>query len=212
MNSTHDRAPFFFGQPFAHTHTPFFLPYIFALLPPVPPQVSFLRSKKRGGGNTSSRSNVFGLCSILVPFLNPNFERYQAVTEKGRCGARSGERNLRRHRAGFVALLPQRATSLPPRSPLRLFPPFALFLILSHEKTSCPPPPHPPMLTDNTNHNNTCQPERERETAERKLKRARDIKNYHLQPGSGGSPETALSAPLPPSCAFATDGRRLNFV
>ena len=68
------------------------------------------------------------------------------------------------------------------------------------------------MLTDNTNHNNTCQPERERETAERKLKRARDIKNYHLQPGSGGSPETALSAPLPPSCAFATDGRRLNFV
>lgn len=145
MNSTHDRALFFFGQPFAHTHTPFFLPYIFALLPPVPPQVSFLRSKK-GGGNTSSRSNVFGLCSILVPFLNPNFERYQAVTEKGRCGARSGERNLRRHRAGFVALLLQRATSLPPRSPLRLFPPFALFLILSHEKTSCPPPPIPPCL------------------------------------------------------------------
>ena len=68
MNSTHDRAPFFFGQPFAHTHTPFFLPYIFALLPPVPPQVSFLRSKKRGGETRVQDRTFLDFAPFSFPF------------------------------------------------------------------------------------------------------------------------------------------------
>ena len=73
MNSTHDRAPIFFGQPFAHTHTPFFLPYIFRSSSPGPPSSQLSPIKKKGGGKHEFKIERFWTLLHSRSLFEPQF-------------------------------------------------------------------------------------------------------------------------------------------